>query len=1052
MARFSDLETGFEKFLALAYGRHIITGHGVLHSIGLETGGGTGKEVVLLSALGDGAYNEAGEGAWGIASSFGGEEPEEISFLDANFESTFDADHTVVKPTGVTEGDVMLATTFVHDFDLVGYPNEVTAAPAGWTLEAHTDWSTSTTSSRRAYIRLYRKVAGPAEPADYTWSLSNVNHQGRGVEIAAWRAVDNSSPIEAIVSAVTPDSQQTLDLPSITTLGANRLLVVMGHRMATSFSSMPAPWVERVDGTNPFVYERLFASAGATGLQTLTGSSFNQTFGAFMFSLKPASAGSGEIEVNSDTVESVLYAGERLLSNWHYHPGTISTGELDPIQGVDPYFPGGSTYSATPNIAVLLPEGLAEDADHSKLAVILKTSCIADYDSDGNLISIGYSANPARVKADMLKRRGKHTRINWASFVNARDYYDGLLSWEAGDTTNTYISFTGVPVCRTFGNISVVSGTGAASKPSNIDAGDNYAQTEERIAAGTDGWHRIVVNAPFPDGTGGGLFHLFDKDGHGWFGIAWGNGHIATLANEVPIDFKDQPYPFPAVAPVTFELGVLDGDFYMKQNGVIVSFPQGPAVAPDLDLFGRVVLLEGSATLSSQTFSGKRVSSVTQNITQVKRFEAHPAFTSAVDIAPALDFVDFLTASDTQDAGKEIIFLTPEPRAFSHIFDEEINVVGNNIRCYSTDIRERPNRLWAKFRNLDLQFLDQDSVFDLRDELFERVGNTIDPGALNFGSMSASQAQRMIKYWMRRRSDNYRWCDLTGMPDSFKLLPADVVRVLSKKYRVYVSTGYNAAATSIVLRTGDAAKFRLPPTPFKVTWWNRTDYPNPRKDPNREVVLVTAVAGDTLTVTRAQDGTSAVDHNLASKTYVFGRIPKDFLIIVAGRTGLSHGTMSRPFKLQEYYPDDYRDTDHGPQQTPASLPTPSPFACPPTPVLQLEQRTTEGVGGSVVTKIIGTIHFGNFAYAQSVKIYVTKGTGAEVFTGLDIEPAPGTTTGTFEYITEEPDEYTIRAEVLGQGQTCSSAIASLTIGTFLIDDVTGEFIIDDVTDQFIVEG
>jgi hypothetical protein len=83
--------------------------------------------------------------------------------------------------------------------------------------------------------------------------------------------------------------------------------------------------------------------------------------------------------------------------------------------------------------------------------------------------------------------------------------------------------------------------------------------------------------------------------------------------------------------------------------------------------------------------------------------------------------------------------------------------------------------------------------------------------------------------------------------------------------KVTVSTGYDAAATSIVLVSGDGAK--LPTPPFNVVWWNYTDYPDPSDDPNKEIVRVTAISTDTLTVTRAQEGTSASTKNTSGKTY-----------------------------------------------------------------------------------------------------------------------------------------------------------------------------------------
>ena len=81
-----------------------------------------------------------------------------------------------------------------------------------------------------------------------------------------------------------------------------------------------------------------------------------------------------------------------------------------------------------------------------------------------------------------------------------------------------------------------------------------------------------------------------------------------------------------------------------------------------------------------------------------------------------------------------------------------------------------------------------------------------------------------------------------------------------------VSTTYDAAAVTIVLTSGGAA--RLPAVPFNAVWWNATDYADPSDDPNREIVRVTGKASETLTITRAQEGTSASTKNTAAKTYL----------------------------------------------------------------------------------------------------------------------------------------------------------------------------------------
>ncbi|MFO0773707.1 MAG: hypothetical protein U0172_03465 [Nitrospiraceae bacterium] len=84
--------------------------------------------------------------------------------------------------------------------------------------------------------------------------------------------------------------------------------------------------------------------------------------------------------------------------------------------------------------------------------------------------------------------------------------------------------------------------------------------------------------------------------------------------------------------------------------------------------------------------------------------------------------------------------------------------------------------------------------------------------------------------------------------------------------KVTVSQGYDSTTTTIVVTTGQGG--RLPSTtPFSVTWWNATDYPDPSDDPQREIIRVTNRSGDTLTILRAQEGTSASTHNTAGKTY-----------------------------------------------------------------------------------------------------------------------------------------------------------------------------------------
>jgi len=80
-----------------------------------------------------------------------------------------------------------------------------------------------------------------------------------------------------------------------------------------------------------------------------------------------------------------------------------------------------------------------------------------------------------------------------------------------------------------------------------------------------------------------------------------------------------------------------------------------------------------------------------------------------------------------------------------------------------------------------------------------------------------------------------------------------------------LAAGITSGATSLTVATGDGVKF--PAVAFNAAIWNLVDYPDPTDDPNHEIVRVTAVATDTFTITRAQEGTTGVAHNTGGKVY-----------------------------------------------------------------------------------------------------------------------------------------------------------------------------------------
>ena len=87
--------------------------------------------------------------------------------------------------------------------------------------------------------------------------------------------------------------------------------------------------------------------------------------------------------------------------------------------------------------------------------------------------------------------------------------------------------------------------------------------------------------------------------------------------------------------------------------------------------------------------------------------------------------------------------------------------------------------------------------------------------------------------------------------------------------KVTVSAGYAAGAVTVVLSADHGSRLPQPTTDgeFNLTWWNNSDYGDPTDDPNKEIVRCTARTTDTLTVTRAQEGTSDSIKNISAKVY-----------------------------------------------------------------------------------------------------------------------------------------------------------------------------------------
>ena len=152
---------------------------------------------------------------------------------------------------------------------------------------------------------------------------------------------------------------------------------------------------------------------------------------------------------------------------------------------------------------------------------------------------------------------------------------------------------------------------------------------------------------------------------------------------------------------------------------------------------------------------------------------------------------------------------------------------------------------------------------------------------------------------------------------------------------VEVSTGYNASDTSIVLKTGEGVKLSDPDiNSYNLVWFNSTDYASPDLDPNVEIIKVTDIVTDTLTIVRPVIGNNyldegdeniARDHNIAGKQYkmlmavtksLLDRIAGDYLATVSHDASLTgDGTLDDPLSVAGNIRKSNTFTDNDTSQT-----------------------------------------------------------------------------------------------------------------------------------------
>ena len=238
---------------------------------------------------------------------------------------------TINKPAGTISGDVMIAAIAVR-------PNTATiTAPAGWTLIRRTNNANTNMSSQATY----RKVAGAAEPASYSWTFNTTTGSAGG--IATFYGVNSTTPVDVENGQTTP-SGTTHTAPSVTTTKAYDMVVTTHSYTSATTWTPPAGMTEAVDISSDPVPNAVGMSlelnyvvqpaAGATGAKTATGANDADVGVAQTLALARNTTATWTGAVNNQWTNA---------GNWTGLGGTPLVG------GEDLIFPGGAANLSNTN-------------------------------------------------------------------------------------------------------------------------------------------------------------------------------------------------------------------------------------------------------------------------------------------------------------------------------------------------------------------------------------------------------------------------------------------------------------------------------------------------------------------------------------------------------------------------------------------------------------------------------------------------------------------------------------------------------------------------------
>jgi len=432
-----------------------------------------------------------------------------------------------------------------------------------------------------------------------------------------------------------------------------------------------------------------------------------------------------------------------------FHPGKLSTGNDDPIQGVDSIFDMDIPHSLQPWLRAKLPQSEIQDIDPKStppegLYGIFECLKIYDYDSTGAITDFSYSANPARVVADLFLIEGRRNkdRMDWGAWAEWRDFLD-------------------IQKLCDYSQIPKFIGFGLTSEYFNGQAFDTLV--EKRIDA--------VVE--FLQSSGAPAYGL-DAD-----------NFSARHEGKIKPKFTEE-YTFYLTANDGGKLWI-DGDLIIDQWST--AGEHSAAVELEADEFYDIKVEWHNGSGDSEVRLEWESSTQPREVVPTDRlypkpenkpnYEAHIAFTKPTRLDDAIRQVLALCNSTYQRVnGKYRFFCHEQLNNSSFNFDENENFYPDSVEIEPLDLSQVRNVWQATCRDLDSQYLEQlANPLSIELNTLISLANRRNEGdLLDFQNMNRWQAYRLLEH-RAKRATALNSIKFRGNCETYPVLKGDRVKL-----------------------------------------------------------------------------------------------------------------------------------------------------------------------------------------------------------------------------------------------------------------------------------